>query len=387
MKILLIEDDDAKSRSIITHLTDSGVAEADVIQAKNMTDFAACLNSEIGLFIIDFNIPSFDNGSAIPNGSAILEAIVKAGKNDALMLAISAYPNDFPEVREKFEAQGCILSDYRNAQGWKSTLDHLLTQLRKNLQLDFIIFCALKNEKKPYAVLVDGKSVNRGGINCWDFELNGRKGTVVLLPQMGLVNAAIVAAICIDRYKPKIVAMSGICGGFKERAELGQLLVSKMVYEYQSGKWSSDGFQNDPYQVPTDPNFVTYIDGLLDDDGLLEELEKGFRGDRPTKFTGPAVGIFTSGSAVIANQQYLDQIGSFHRKVNGLDMEIFAIQRAAELSLIKPKCLCAKTVVDLCNEEKGDNIHQYGSYVSAKFVLKAIGGYFQAAACGADFKV
>ena len=72
----------------------------------------------------------------------------------------------------------------------------------------------------------------------------------------------------------------------------------------------------------------------------------------------------------------MDQIKVLHRKVNGLDMEIFALHRAAELSLVKPLCLCAKVVVDLCNSEKGDNIHQYGSYVSAKFVLKAIERYF-----------
>lgn len=378
MKILLIEDEETKSKAIITHLKNRNIAEADIIHAKNMTDFAASLKHEIGLFIIDFKVPSVDNGSAIPNGKAILEAIVKAGKNDALLLAISSYPSDFPELRNQFEAQGCILANYRNLEGWKSTLDHLLTQLKKNLRLDFLIFCALKDEQKPYKVLVDGRAANRGGINFWDFELDNSRGAVVLLPQMGLVNAAVVTATCIDRYRPKIIAMSGICGGFEKRAELGQLLVSKMVYEYQSGKWSDEGFKNDPYQVPTDAAFISFIESLLDDEGLIDELEKGFKGgERPSRQTDPAVGIFTSGSAVIASQDYMAQIEAFHRKVNGLDMEIFAIQRAAELSLVKPLCLCAKTVVDLCNAEKGDKIHQYGSYISAKFILKAISAYFK----------
>lgn len=376
MKILLIEDNPDKACVITAYLVHKGVPEVDIIHAKNMTDFAASLSMEIGLYIIDFKLPSFDEGAAIPNGKAILEAIIKAGKNDALMIAISSYPSDFPEVRHQFEAHGCILSDYQNADGWKSTLDHLLTQLKKNLRFDFLIFCALKEEKKPYGVMVEGRGANRGGINCLDFELAGHRGSIIQLPQMGLVNAAIVAATCIDRYKPKIVAMSGICGGFKERAELGQLLVSKMAYEYQSGKWSDEGFKNEPYQVPTDAGFVSYVENLLDDDSLIEELEKGFRGDRPSKYTQPSTAIFTSGSAVIANQDYINQIESYHRKVSGLDMEVFAIQRAAELSLVKPLCLCAKTVVDLCNAEKGDTIHQYGSFVSARFVLKALEGYF-----------
>ncbi|MFP5426591.1 MAG: nucleoside phosphorylase [Gammaproteobacteria bacterium] len=380
MKILLIEDDDLKSQAIIAHLKERDVAESDIIHAKNMTDFAAYLSYEIGLFIIDFKVPNLDSGSAIPNGKVILESIVKAGKNDAHLLAISSYPADFPELRDQFEAQGCILADYRNTTGWKSTLDHLITQLKKNIRFDFLIFCALKDERRPYSAFIDGRAVNRAGINFLDFEIDKARGAVVLLPQMGLVNAATVAATCIDRYKPKLVAMSGICGGFKDRTELGQLLVSKMAYEYQSGKWSDDGFQNDPYQVPTDAGFVSFVELLLDQEDLLEELEKGFKGgDRPSKQTPPAVGIFTSGSAVIANQEYMDQIQVLHRKVNGLDMEVFAIQRAAELSTSKPLCLCAKVVVDLCNSEKGDKIHQYGSYVSAKFVLKTIAQHFSQA--------
>ncbi len=377
MKILLIEDNELKSQAIIAHLKERDVADNDIIHAKNMTDFAAYLSYEIGLFIIDFNIPNLDSGSAIPNGKTILESIVKAGKNDAHLLAISSYPDDFPEVRDQFEAQGCILADYRNTVVWKSTLDHLLTQLKKNIRFDFLIFCALKDEQRPYNVFINGRTVNRASIKYLDFEIDNARGAVVLLPQMGLVNAAVVAAKCIDRHKPKLVAMSGICGGFEERTVLGQLLVSKMAYEYQSGKWSDDGFQSDPYQVPTDAEFVSFVEMLLDQEDLLEELEQGFRaGDRPSKQSTPTTGIFTSGSAVIASQEHMDQIKSLHRKVNGLDMEIFAIQRAAELSTVKPLCLCAKVVVDLCNSEKGDKIHEYGSYVSAKFVLKAIKEYF-----------
>ncbi|WP_256581069.1 hypothetical protein [Pseudomonas sp. FW301-21D1A] len=239
------------------------------------------------------------------------------------------------------------------------------------------MFCALKEERKPYATFVNGRGVNRGGVTCWDFEISGKRGSIIQMPQMGLVNAAITAATCIDRYKPKIIAMSGICGGFKDQTELGQLLVSKMVYEYQSGKWSDEGFQNEPYQVPTDSHFLGHIESLLDDENLLEELEKKFRGDRPTKYTAPATAIFTSGSAVIADSKYISQIEKFHRKVQGLDMEIFAVQRAAELSSVKPICLCAKTVVDLCNAEKSDKIHAYGAFVSARFVLMGLETFFK----------
>lgn len=376
MKIMLIEDNVSKRRAIASHIKARGILAENIIYARNMTDFAAQLNADIGLFIIDFKLPSLDDGAASQNGKAILEAIVKAGKHDALLLAISSYPDDFPELRTIYEAQGCILADYSKMAGWKSTLDHLLIQLKKNLKFDFVIFCALLEERNPYITLISGNQVTRGGIDCYDISIGKKKGTVILLPQSGLVNAAVTASLCIDRFKPSVVGMSGICGGFKDRARLGQLFVSSMVYEYQSGKWASDGFRHEPYQVATDHMTLIELRALINIDGLIGELEAGFSGNRPSVAQKPEVGIFTSGSAVIADKQYITQIEKIHRKVNALDMEIFAVQRAAELSPQKPPCICAKTVVDLCDESKSDDLHSYGSYISAKFLIKAIGNFF-----------
>ncbi|RZI20986.1 nucleoside phosphorylase [Pseudomonas orientalis] len=377
MKILLIEDDKKKRQAITSHLTRGGIANEDIFIAKNMTDFAGYLHLDIGLFIIDFKLPNCDNGTASSNGKSILESIIKAGKNDALLLAISSYPAEFPEMREFYESNGCILADFANKKGWQSTLDHLLIQLKKNVKLDFIIFCALLAERNPYVTIIGGRQITRGGVDCYDIEIDGKKGTVVLLPQMGLVNAAVIAGVCIDRFKPSVVGMSGICGGFEQRANKGQLLISSMVYEYQSGKWAADGFKQEPYQVHTDNTTLTDLKVLSNKEGLIRELEEGFDGGkRPMETFKPEVGIFTSGSSVIADREYLTQIEVIHRKVNALDMEIFAVQRAAELSPHRPACICAKTVVDLCDANKTDDLHLYGSYISSKFMIRAIKDYF-----------
>jgi nucleoside phosphorylase len=373
---MLIEDDNSKYKAIISHLKTRGFREADVIRAKNMTDFAAGINSDIGLFIIDFKLPSFDNGNAVQNGKAILEVIIKAGKTDSLLLAISSYPDDFPELRAFYESHGCILADYKDKVKWQSTLDHLLIQIKKNLKFDFVIFCALQEERNPYVTLISGRPVVRSGIDCYDIDIGDKKGTVVLMPQMGLVNAAITVSLCIDRFKPSVVGMSGICGGFENRAKLGQLFVSSMAYEYQSGKWASDGFRHEPYQVSTDHVTVTKLRALINKNDLVGELERGFGGIRPSAPQKPEMGIFTSGSAVIADKELIKEIETIHRKVNALDMEVFAVHRAAELSPFKPPCICAKTVVDLCGPAKNDEIHSYGSYISAKFLIQAIEHHF-----------
>jgi len=379
MKILLIEDTDSKRRAIVSYLRSKGVHESDILMAKTMTDFAAQLNENVGLFIIDFKLPSLDDGRASQNGKAILEAIIKAGRQDALLLAISSYPDDFPALREYYEAHGCILADFNNKKGWQGTLDHLLVQLNKSTKFDFVFFCALQEERNPYVVHLspNGRQTIRAGIDCFDVAIGSKKGTIVLLPHMGLVNASITAALCIDRFKPELVGMSGICGGFAKRAELGQLFVSGMAYEYQSGKWVSDGFLQEPYQVSTDHILLTELKRLVNEPGLIAQLETDFNGARPQHQQQPSIGVFTSGSAVIADVKIMAQVEKIHRKVNALDMEVFGIHRAAELASQKPVCICVKTVVDLGNKAKGDKIHAYGSFISAKFLLRAAREFFE----------
>lgn len=383
MKILLIEDDESKRVDIKNYLLSRGVVEGDILLAKTFAEFAALLSHDIGLFLIDIKLPSCTDGLASMQGVAVLEAIVRAGKQDALLLAISSYPNDFPSIRDTFEARGCILADYRNKNQWQSTLNHLLVQLRRNVKFDFLIFCALPEEREPYmALLSDWKSAVRGGMNFYDVSIDGVKGSVVLLPKMGLVNAAVGVGICIERYHPRVVAMSGICGGFQSRVKLGQLVVSEMAYEYQSGKWSADGFKQEPYQVSTEINLLANLKEMIDQGQLLEDLEGGFRGERPNSQNSPIVGIFTSGSAVIADAKHLSDIEQIHRKVHALDMEIYAVHKAASLSIGAPGVICAKTVVDLCDKRKSDKLHKYGSYISAKFIIKALASHFSTAKSG-----
>jgi nucleoside phosphorylase len=291
-----------------------------------------------------------------------------------LLLAISSYPDEFEGVRERFERRGCILADYNKEDVWKAALKIMVAQMDKKEQLEFIIFAALPIERAPYTGMpeLNGKSLLRGNLQCYDIELAGRKGTVILLPKMGLVNASITAAVAIDRYNPKFVAMSGICAGFSNKAKLGELLISEMVYEYQSGKWTGDGFSQDPYQVPMDDHLRALVSFQLEDTDLLRRLELDYPGRRPRDQSPPRLAVFTSGSAVIADDKYMDQIMNHHRKVSGLDMEVYAIHKAGHSSQATPAVFCAKTVVDLADEDKDDELHKYGSLISARFVIEML---------------
>ena len=135
------------------------------------------------------------------------------------------------------------------------------------------------------------KNTTGGGL-IYDVDIDGIKGAIVRLRQMGLVIAAITAGVCIDRYKPTLVGMSGICGGFSKNTDLGQLLISKMSYEYQSGKWTEDGFKQEQYQVSTNTNTLTNLELLVEKDNLVAELEKGWTSERPRSTFPPKTSVY-----------------------------------------------------------------------------------------------
>ncbi|WP_228244233.1 hypothetical protein [Porphyrobacter sp. GA68] len=344
-----------------------------------MAEFLGAFDPEVKLCIIDLRLPAFEGATQDNNGVGILQAIDKAGAGHVKLLAISAYPEEFSDIRAQFESRGCLLLDFNHKEVWQGVLKQMVLELQSAEQMDFIIFCALRKERAPYTAMEElgGSAKSNDNLTRLDVTIAGRRGTIVEMPRMGLVDAAIIAGKCIERFRPKIVAMSGICAGFTDRAELGQLLVPELAYEYQSGKWSDEGFSGEPYQVPIGERVRVLARALIEDPGLLPRLEHGLRLKRPMQMSQPKLATFTSGSAVIASDEYMLQVAALHRRVSGLDMEVYAVHRAAHIASCMPDVICAKTVVDLAGGDKDDTLHSYGCVISARFTVEFLESYFQ----------
>ncbi|MBM1763911.1 hypothetical protein [Sulfitobacter geojensis] len=378
MKILVCDDDETKLLEIVTYVKSLGTLEHDIITARTMVEFTSKFSNDIGVCVIDIRIPAYDGANPDQNGLGILQHLESSSNGQVKLLAISAYPDEFEEIRPRFERQGCVLADFSKRNVWQNALRMLILQSTSQTKFDFLIFVALQKERAPYLSVPElgGTSISSDGLTRYDISIGEKVGSIIELPGMGLVDASIVAAKCIDRYSPSLVAMSGICAGFSGRAEMGQLLISQLAYEYQTGKWSKDGFAAEPYQIPISEKLRVMVRQLVDDERLIHELEGDWTHNRPNATHNPKLAIFTSGSAVIADQQYMEQVATHHRKVSGLDMEVFGLHRAAHLASSRPDVLCAKVVVDLADSGKNDEIQPYGCYISSRFLLKAIANYF-----------
>lgn len=379
MKILIIEDDEPKRDEISAYLESLGVSRPCILVARDMAEFLGKFDPEVTICIIDLRLPAFQGATQDNNGIGILQAMGKAGAGHVKLLAISAYPEEFAEIRAQFESRGCLLLDFEQKAVWQGVLKQMVLEAQSAELMDFIIFCALRKERSPYTGMekLAGSAKSKENLTRLDVTIAGRRGTIIEMPRMGLVDAAITAGQCIEKFKPKIVAMSGICAGFEDRAELGQLLVPELAYEYQSGKWTAEGFSGEPYQVPISEKMRVLARELIEDSELLSRLEQNLKLARPSAMSQPKLATFTSGSAVIASNDYMEQVANLHRRVSGLDMEVYAIHRAAHIAPCKPDVICAKTVVDLAGGDKDDALQPYGCFISARFIVEVLEAYFK----------
>jgi nucleoside phosphorylase len=389
LRILIVDDCSDKAAAVLQAI--KGVVSDEILKAVvvkcSMSEAVQCLATQSFDFIVlDLMVPYIPGGKIDRTAGLELMRQVRgpgALSRNAVVLGLSAFPDEAQSVKAEFEHSAVVLVEYDRDGNWRKTIERAAEDAlyisSSRIDLDFLIVVALQEEAEPYHGLpVDlaTKSIVDGlNLQFLTLRSNGARGALVRLRQMGLVAASIDTAMAVALFKPKVVAMSGICAGFHERSTLGQLVISSPAWEYQAGKWSSDGFLLAPDQVHLRPRTRVIIDQFLERPGLITALEKAatFAGSRPANLPAAKVAPGATGSAVIAAKERLDHIEKQHRKVAVLDMEAYGVYKAVyEAGHYVEHFFAAKVVVDFADADKSDDVHGYGAAVSAAFCVDAV---------------
>lgn len=376
MKILIADDTEEKTRKIRDvieqamkgHTLRFDVATSLQISTKKIYE------ETYDLIILDLMMPQRDGDLPIDVTNDIISCVELSDKNKmSNFIALSSYTEMVGENQQRFSESGALTVHFDDNDEWIKHLSAYLLRMRQKMGFDFIVICALEKEReafrKSYFEVHELRNIQ--ALDCLTVKIGNMHGACIKMPRMGLVNASIITTQAIERFSPKLVAMSGICAGIVGETEIGTLVVADTCWEHQAGKWSEDGFKIEHYDVSLETNIKTTISQFFAEDKLGHKYKK----DLPqTELNSQQITIapFTSGSSVIASDEKLADIGIQHRKVAGLDMEMYGVYQACELSSSKPLFFGAKTVVDLANSNKGDEYHEAGSVLSARFVSDAI---------------
>lgn len=380
MKILIVEDEDSKYAQIegaVEELHQGGTLELD--RASNFAEAQRLLYSEqYDVVILDLMLPLRDSDhSAVDVSEEIIETVQASNYCEyAIILALSGFSDVVETQLKRFSDAGILLAGYDEGDlgsSWRPKVARAFGAAKNRSAFDFVIVCALEKERKAYAqtdaVLGDYRSIS--GLDCLEIGIGGRSGVCVALPRMGLVNASLVTARVIEKFNPKLVAMSGICAGMAGKSEIGTIVVADMCWEYQAGKWSANGFKIEHFDSSIDPHLRTSLSQMIAADDQMMEMKLGLIEDKVI-FEKVIMQPMATGSAVIADSSRMEQVAEQHRQVAALDMEMYGVYKASELANPRPMFFGAKTVVDVGDARKSDVYQEYGSIISARFVVKSI---------------
>lgn len=172
----------------------------------------------------------------------------------------------------------------------------------------------------------------------------------------------------IKHFRPRYLIMVGIAAGVVqadvEKQIYGDVVVADVIWNFSSGKFVSPekadirfgeiGFIPRPTVIKINPEIVPFIKEAS------ESKEKQCH-----VFVGP----MASGSAVVANSEFLNKsIRTQYSHTAGLDMEAYAIAYAAEnATKPRPVPLIIKSVCDYADSGKSDQYQKFAAFTSCEF--------------------
>jgi nucleoside phosphorylase len=382
MNILILEDEDNKFELVNVM---ENVPDAKIQREKNWLDYSrAVANANFDLILLDLLVPRSAKDSTVEDHSASLVETTrdyssKSFKTPAIVLTQhSLNDGDFVHNLNQVDINVISFNDHGK---WREALKMKLLLAQPAKKFDVVILCALEKEILAFEGLTDtwGPLTTISGLMCREVQIGEYKTVIIRASRMGLVAAAVAASFALDRFEPRLICMSGICGGVAGESEIYDLLVTQSCHQHDAGKWSNMGFKSEHYDVPLEVAVhnklveVASSPAMVIPQAILDPAKSEVPiGKERISYNIVSDAITSSGSAVIAEDGKTATLVVGQRKLNGFDMEVYSVYEAARHALKRTAFFAAKAVVDDGGANKSDSFHRIACLLSAKFVVAAI---------------
>jgi nucleoside phosphorylase/CheY-like chemotaxis protein len=386
MKILIVDDDQVRAKEVKEELTEAGTRSADIRIAHSANEARRLLRvNEFDLMILDIVLPrKIGEEPNMAISLQLLEDLDEPGiyHRPALILGLTAYPSAYIEAQPKFsERLWTVLQDGSNFfEPLKRSVQYLQDRSKSTKPYDFDL-CVITALRTPELEAVYRLPWNWDSIEPLDdstfvrmghFNSCGQDFRVVTAraSRMGMVATGLLSCKLITRYRPRFIAMVGICAGVVGKANIGDVILANPTWDWQSGKRVRDRensqFSIAPHQLGV-PEFVkARFEELAADSVVWKEIRDKWEGPRlnPIRLI---VGPVASGSAVLADGKVVEEIKRQHRNLVGIEMEAYGLYAAAASSTLpRPTAFALKSVCDYANPDKSDDHQGYAAYTSAE---------------------
>ncbi|MCW0380042.1 5'-methylthioadenosine/S-adenosylhomocysteine nucleosidase [Xanthomonas sacchari] len=381
-------------------LSVEGVIRERIEFAGDALEAKKCIKKKIyDLVILDINLPErAECLPAVGGGLAVLHFIKNndQAKPPGFLVGMTAFDNGEEVAQSEFSSPiwKLVRFSYQSDE-WKKPLQeavkYLISAKRPpfandgfSYHVDVAIFTALQEEADSFLnmdiewklleVQHDSGTYYQGRLTDGERSISA---VLAVAPQMGMPTAAVVASKIIHSFRPRILAVAGICAGVRGKTKIGDILVADPCFDWGGGKWIRDlnsgqlAFLPAAYQWRLDESIRSIASGLSRNTKLLDDMFAEFHGKAKGEPPCVYVNAMASGASVLQAATLMSDVREQHKNLIGLEMESYAIFTAAELaSNPRPLCVAVKSVCDFGDESKADDAHRYAAYTSARFVCE-----------------
>ncbi|MCJ2007966.1 histidine kinase [Methylobacterium sp. J-092] len=399
LKVLVVEDDTQKYGRIHVALEKYGVEAVNITHV--LVAFQAIENLSLNhydLMLLDVNLPRRFGETERRGGG--LEILHELNRNEDLIrptyiVGITAYEDVIEEFGPVFAEQLWSIVHYRDTSDlWISQLGAKINYITafknsegfrdgKTYGTDLVIICALdKVEYDAVKRLCDWEPLRlaHDDTRYLSGTITGERGTFSVVaaaaPRMGMPASAVLATKVIHQFRPRFIAMVGICAGRFEKVQIGDIIVADPTWDWGSGKIISEDkqpkFLPQPHQLDLDEDVIPDLKDLAEDASAMAKIKLKFAGSKPRSDLGVHFGPLVSGAAVVAHKPTFDSLLNQHRGILGIDMEAYSVAAAARGGgKPRPVAIIVKAVCDYADEQKDDDYQGYAAHVSAEFIWSA----------------
>ncbi|SAK92946.1 5'-methylthioadenosine/S-adenosylhomocysteine nucleosidase [Caballeronia catudaia] len=398
LKILIVEDEHEKRRLIASAVLGTpGINEGDVEYAADVTGAKRAIRrTRFDLVILDINLPEKPDAFATPGAGLQVVSFIKnnnAAKAPSYLVGMTAYDESANVASDEFASPLWKLVRFSYTEnGWKQSLELALEYLvqkhrppyvsdGKTYHTDLAIFTALDEELEAILALngnwreeAVAHDHARYFVGTFPSDVRPVRVVAVAAPRMGMPPAAVTAAKLISTFRPRTLAITGICAGVRGKTEVGDILIADPCFDWGSGKWvreeatSELRFRPAPYQWRLDERLRAGARAVATA-GLMGQIHQRYEDAKPDSAPRVIVDAMASGASVLQAAQLVDDVRDQHKNLVGVEMESYAVFTAAEYaSEPRPACIAIKSVCDFGDETKADEAHAYASHTSAQFL-------------------
>ncbi|MFM6829721.1 MAG: hypothetical protein ACKOVA_05210 [Novosphingobium sp.] len=406
MKILIIHDRDVIGLELKRIAQKTKGSEMGVDYEKDVWTARDKLRANFyDLVVIDLTLPlKFGKTASLENTEMLLEEIFageEGVKAPADVLGISRDPDVLETVSTTIgqHIMACIREDVDGL--WKAAFEAKVRYairartarqlvLNSSHGIDVLIITALDKEAQPYKDIFEfepseeferAKSFTFAGRDS-----TMRSGILFAIGHAGQPPCGSMTQALLTQFRPKLVIMTGFCGGVADRVNFGDLVAFSSVAAWDYGKWeerdNEDGSKTSVFRPRPTP--LAIPEGQVRDvirDLVAEEYKPN--AETLAAVSNSSSGKLTSwklrlkaagsGSAVVTSLETLGMIVAHDEDIWAIDMESYALYFACRNTpVLRPDFVCIKGVADHCNGEKNSQYHTPCSIASARLAHEII---------------